>query len=83
MWALAEPTDHTSTEKHIADIFITTKMKTSLWGDEHMYFRHTRMDDDIRRGKPEWAEHVFAILTETDVMDSTGSRKPTLKPQTA
>ena len=62
--ALAEPTD--STEKHIANISMTTELKKSLWGDEHMYFRHTRMDDDIRRGKPNWAKHVFAILEDFD-----------------
>ena len=60
--ALAEPTDPDNTEKHIANIIITTKLQKSLWGDEHMYFRHTRMDDDIRRGKHDWANHVFAIL---------------------
>ena len=31
-----------------------------------MYFRHTRLDDDIRRGKPDWGNHVFAILTDAD-----------------
>jgi len=75
--ALAEP--NSRLEKHIANIRITTQMHTSLWGDEHMYFRHTRMDDDIRLGKPEWAEHVFAILTD---VDRFGTGEPTLKPQT-
>ena len=45
---------------------LETQLVTSLWGDEHMYFRHQRMDDDIRH-HPEWSEHVFAIITPIDV----------------
>ena len=72
--ALAEPTD--LSEKHIANIVLTTDLRTSKWGDEHMYFRHTRLDDDIRRAnKPEWGDHVFTILTEAD------NGEPTIKPQ--
>jgi len=74
--ALDEPTD--STEMHIANIVLESQMVTSEWGDHHMYFRHTRMDDDIRLGRPHWADHVFPILTETDLPG-----QPTLMPQTA
>lgn len=39
-------------------------MVTSYWGDEHMYFRHQRMDDDLKI-RPEWEPytpvfHAFA-----------------------
>lgn len=59
--ALAEPED--IKDRHIANIILTSDLRTSKWGDENMYFRHTRLDDDIRRGKPDWGNHVFAILT--------------------
>lgn len=40
-------------EQHIANLFIRSQLTTSLWGDEKMYFRHHRPDDDFRF-KPEW-----------------------------
>ena len=73
--AIAEPTE---AAKHIGNIVLTTDLRTSKWGDENMYFRHTRLDDDIRRsGKLEWAnpDHSFIILTEAD------NGEPTIKPQ--
>jgi len=74
VFALDEPE---GTEMHIANIKLKSQLVTSLWGDEHMFFRHTRLDDDIRLYKPEWADHVFAILTEEDI-----PAEPTLVPQT-
>ena len=30
---------------------------TSNWGDEHMFFRHQRMDDDLKI-RPEWEPYT-------------------------
>ena len=30
---------------------------TSHWGDEHMFFRHQRMDDDLKL-RPEWEPYT-------------------------
>ena len=32
-------------------------MVTSFWGDDHMFFRHQRMDDDLKL-KPEWEPYT-------------------------
>ena len=45
----------------IAKIRLESKLVTSLWGDEHFYFRHTRMDDDLRV-HPEWLESVESAI---------------------
>ena len=41
------------TEQKIGQLKTKTRMVTSYWGDEHMYFRHQLMDDDLKL-KPEW-----------------------------
>jgi len=45
-----------SEEKVIATIVSETQLVTSRWGDTKMFFRHHRIDDDIRY-RPEWMEH--------------------------
>jgi len=32
-------------------------MTPSKWGDEHLFFRHQLMDDDVKI-HPEWAEYI-------------------------
>ena len=45
------------TESKIAEIVTMSELTTSLWGDEKMYFRHTRMEDDFAM-KPEWEPYT-------------------------
>lgn len=42
-------------------------MVTSYWGDEHMFFRHQRMEDDLVY-RPEWTPYtpVFKVFAEQD-----------------
>lgn len=40
-------------EQHIANIVTESQLVTSKWGDEKMFFRHQRFDDDLRY-HPEW-----------------------------
>lgn len=41
----------------IAEITTTSEMTTSYWGDEKMYFRHQRMEDDLAI-HPEWEQYT-------------------------
>jgi len=36
-------------------------MVTSYWGDEHMFFRHQRMDDDLKL-RPEWVPYTPNLM---------------------
>ncbi len=39
----------------IAQIKTSSELTSSYWGDEHMYFRHERMENDLLM-YPEWKE---------------------------
>merc|ERR1712062_677071 len=41
----------------IGTIVTTSEVVSSLWGDQQLFFRHGRMDDDLLE-KPEWADYV-------------------------
>ena len=51
------PSELGGTEMKIAEIYTTSEMTTSNWADEHLYFRHQRMEDDLKF-KPEWEPYV-------------------------
>ena len=53
VWARDKPVSLGGSEDLIAEIVLKTPLRTSLWGDKNMYFRHTRADDDFRF-HPEW-----------------------------
>ena len=42
-----QPTELGGTELHIANLVLESKMTTSMWGDQHLYFRHQDMWDDV------------------------------------
>lgn len=48
VFALDNPAEQGGTEKHIADLVLTSDMMTSLWGDQHLFFRHQDMVEDLR-----------------------------------
>jgi len=52
-------------EKHIANIVLESELVTSKWADEKMFFRHNRMDDDLRY-RPEWMGSLRTHLIESD-----------------
>ena len=56
------------TEKHIANVVLEGQLVTSKWADEKMFFRHGRMDDDLRY-HPEWAApgNMNTFLVPSDV----------------
>lgn len=57
VFAWDQPEQLGGTEAHIADLVLTSEMTTSLWGDQHLYFRHQDMWDDIDI-IPEWADYT-------------------------
>merc|ERR1712154_575584 len=46
VWALDNPAELGGTEKHIADLVLVSDMITSVWGDQHLFFRHQDMAED-------------------------------------
>merc|ERR1711934_1316961 len=57
VYAWDNPEELGGTEQLIAKIVTTSETTTSYWGDEHMYFRHERMDDDLAI-RPEWVPYT-------------------------
>ena len=57
VYAMDAPTELGGTETHIADMILTSKLTTSLWGDQHLFFRHQNMQDDVDI-KPEWDQYM-------------------------
>lgn len=56
---------------------LKTTLVTSNWGDEHMYFRHQRMEDDLKL-RPEWEPYVLKpyiknVVTPKINDDATGT----------
>jgi len=57
VWALDNPAELGGTEKHIADLVLVSDMITSVWGDQHLFFRHQDMAEDVEL-RPEWEEYL-------------------------
>merc|ERR1711951_340679 len=57
IFALDQPVELGGTEQHIGDLVMTSEMVTSLWGDQHLFFRHQDMAEDVVI-KPEWEEYL-------------------------
>jgi len=57
VWAMDQPTELGGTEQHIADLVLVSDMVTSLWGDQHLFFRHQDMAEDVEI-YPEWEEYL-------------------------
>jgi len=52
-----KPFELKGTEIKIAEIATKSEITTSSWGDEHLYFRHQRMEDDLVF-RPEWEPYT-------------------------
>ena len=57
IYAFDQPEELGGVEALIGSFVTDSLLLTSYWGDEHMYFRHQRMDDDIAL-RPEWEPYV-------------------------
>jgi len=52
-----QPAELGGKEQLIGQMKTKSQLVTSYWGDEHMYFRHQRMDDDLKL-RPEWLPYT-------------------------
>lgn len=52
-----------SNVQHIANIKLNSKIITSRFGDERLFFKHERMDDDIAKN-PSWAAFIDTVDTD-------------------
>ena len=57
VYAMDAPAELGGSETYIADLVLTSALTTSKWGDEHLFFRHQVMDDDISL-RPEWEQYL-------------------------
>merc|ERR1712112_655544 len=53
VYALDAPEELGGKEKRIADLVLKSRLVTSKWGDEHLFFRHQDMAEDLRL-RPNW-----------------------------
>ena len=62
-------------ETKIASIYTVSELTPSKWGDQHLFFRHQRMDDDLVF-RPEWTQYVpkyggfFSLEEEINALDN-------------
>ena len=57
IYAMDQPEELGGTEALIGSFVTDSTLVTSYWGDEHMYFRHQRMDEDLAI-HPEWEPYT-------------------------
>ena len=70
VYAMDKPSELGGTEMKIAQIKTVSEMTTSNWGDEKMFIRHQRMDDDLKI-HPEWEPYTpkTNLLLNLDQVD--------------
>lgn len=76
IYAWDKPEELGGTEQLIAQLETNSAMNPSNFGDEHLYFRHERMDDDLKL-RPEWEPYTpkyegFFSLEQEDSNASAG-----------
>ena len=57
IYAMDQPVELGGKDQLIGSFVTNSSLVTSYWGDEHMYFRHQRMDDDLKI-RPEWEPYT-------------------------
>merc|ERR1712059_108491 len=64
VYALDKPTQMGGTEKHIADLILSSDLITSAWADKHMFFRHQDMAEDLIL-QDKWSQYTPAAKIVT------------------
>merc|ERR1711915_469197 len=57
VYALDKPVEMNGTEKKIGELVLESKLTPSKWGDEHLFFRHQNMIEDLAI-HPEWEQYL-------------------------
>ena len=76
VYAIDQPTQK---EKKIGIIKTTSKMASSHWGDESLFFRHNYMDADLKEN-PSWTNYVpkFSIFGSSNTTEGEKKKCPFL-----
>jgi len=56
VYAMTAPKELKGEEILIGTLVLEGKLTETSWGDEHLFYRHERADDDIKI-KPEWKDY--------------------------
>ena len=62
--ALDEPKEDGGVEKQIGEIWTTSKLTKSIWGDTRLFFKHFRFEEDLA-ARPRWRSHVEDFERDT------------------
>ena len=57
VFALNAPVELGGAKTQIADLILTISSTTSKWGDQHLFFRHQTVEDDISL-QPDWGHYL-------------------------
>uniref|UniRef100_A0A7S3FXK1 Uncharacterized protein n=1 Tax=Strombidium rassoulzadegani TaxID=1082188 RepID=A0A7S3FXK1_9SPIT len=56
VYGMDAPEELGGTEVHIGDLVLDGNLVASKWGDQNLFFRHQRLDDDLKV-QPSWAPY--------------------------
>ena len=62
---MSAPTELGGQETYIGDIVTQSEMTTSLFGDEHLYYRHQKASDDFAL-QPDWEPYYPAFSQNSE-----------------
>lgn len=57
VYALNAPTQLGGKEQKIGSLQLDGKLVSSKWGDENLFFRHQKLDDDVKL-RPTWNDYL-------------------------
>lgn len=57
VYALDAPPQLGGKEQKIGSLKLDGQLVSSKWGDEHLFFRHQKLDDDIKL-RPAWNDYL-------------------------
>ena len=57
VYAMDQPKELGGKETYIGDIVMEGTLVSSVYGDEQLFFRHQKMDDDVKL-EPSWGKYL-------------------------
>jgi len=57
VYAMDQPKELGGKESHIGDLVMEGILTSSVFGDEKLFFRHQKMDDDVKL-QPSWGKYL-------------------------
>lgn len=68
VYGMSAPSELGGQEFLIGDLVTTSDVVSSLWGDDHLFYRHQMTEDDIAL-KPEWKPY-YPVYNFANAIDS-------------